>query len=153
MLFNQSDPAKTHLGVNGQNHLGQLHFSNAVIWRVECLAGAAHHQLCWVWPSGRSSATVARHRSRICRIDAGGVCSACFNFELSERGRNQGANGPFMQDHQLIPLQPLAGPHEQLVAIGAAGHFTPQFTHQGAALVLAHPPKAKNRAGYLLVIE
>ena len=56
-----------------------------------------------------------------------------------------------MQDHQLIPVQPLAGPHEQLVTI--AGHFIPQFTHQGAALVLAHPLKAKNRAGYLLVIE
>ncbi len=27
----EHDPAKPHLGVNGQNHLGQLHLTNAVI--------------------------------------------------------------------------------------------------------------------------
>jgi hypothetical protein len=47
----------------------------------------------------------------------------------------------------------LPGTNEQLFAVGASGYLVAQFSHQGAALMLAHPSESKGLAGNLLVIE
>src|SRR5260370_12698375 len=69
------------------------------------------------------------------------------------RGADQGVDGPVVNDQQPVFVQPLSGTNKQLLTVSASGHLVAQFSHQGAALMLAHPSELKGLARNLLVVE
>ena len=73
--------------------------------------------------------------------------------ELRKRGGDQSADGPVVDDQQPVFVQPLSGTNEQLFTVSASAYLVAQFSHQGAALMLAHPSESKGLAGHLLVVE
>ncbi|MGF6963119.1 hypothetical protein OKW43_000124 [Paraburkholderia sp. WC7.3g] len=78
---------------------------------------------------------------------------AGLGLELRKRGGDQSADGPVVDDQQPVVVQPLSGTNEQLFTVSASAYLVPQFSHQGAAPMLAHPSESKGLAGNLLVVE
>jgi hypothetical protein len=72
---------------------------------------------------------------------------------LSPGGRNHRAQQPFMDDQELVLIEPAARKPEQPLAIVRAGKLLAQHSHEGTAVMAGEPLKSKHFTGKLLMFD
>ena len=127
--------------------------SSSSICRGECLAGAAHNQLCCESPASRGVTSACRQRSSrplsIARMNAPGQR----RFVLPGGAHDDRAQRSLMHDDQLMVVQPAARKHQQSLPITGPRQFLPQRAHQRTSLWLTQPAKAQRLTGQLLMLN
>jgi hypothetical protein len=72
---------------------------------------------------------------------------------LSPGGRNHRAQQPFVNDEEMVLIEPAARKPKQPLAIVRAGKFLTQDSHEGTPVMAGEPLKSKRITGKLLMFD
>src|SRR5277367_4485755 len=72
---------------------------------------------------------------------------------LAPGSRNHRAQQPFVDDEELVLIEPAACKPKQPLAVIRAGKFLAQHSHEGTPVMTSEPLKSKRITGKLLMFD